>query len=380
MVQKATGGFLQKMADEARRAFETHKSDETEYSSFGDVPPGINNGVAQLTKLEFKQVKEGKTNAGQWMFYAEGRVLRPLSVIDPRNKEEVRTEGLLTKLFEPLYDTPDRTRKTFDDHMAQVLNELRKLGLNTASLRWEQLEQGMQALVQAAPYFKFRTYQMPPRPGETREPMVNHAWEGEIRDYQPDGDDGVNDQSSGPQAQPPAPATAPATQARRPAASTNGTTNGPAAKATPQARTGKSQAPQPTPQAGDGQEAFDEFGDVDSLVAAANRNEVEAQDRLKEMAMKAGASDQEIIDAPDWETVGKMAMAGQDDTGEGGPEVGTTVFYRPVNPRTNKPDKRRVECQIIKVDADSRTVDLKSMVDAKTKYTGVPVDQLETAS
>jgi hypothetical protein len=74
--QKGKSGFLAKHGDRMRKAFDAHKGDETEYSSFGDLPAGVE-GVAQLVECRLTQVKEGKKNAGEWLFYAAGAVKQP---------------------------------------------------------------------------------------------------------------------------------------------------------------------------------------------------------------------------------------------------------------------------------------------------------------
>jgi hypothetical protein len=50
--QRQQSDILAKYRDRAQQAHEAHASDETEYSQFGELPDGINGGIAQLVEVK----------------------------------------------------------------------------------------------------------------------------------------------------------------------------------------------------------------------------------------------------------------------------------------------------------------------------------------
>lgn len=174
-----------------QQAHEASKSEETRYSAGGDCPAGVDNGVAQLVECKFSQYKEGKMK-GSWFFYAAGVVIAPRLMQDELGNT-IKIEGLRTSIQEPLCDTPDRVRKTVADHLSWIYNELRKLGVATSELEFDNLENIGEPLVAAAPTFAFRTWC-----GEVategiykgKKPMTNQVWNGVIEH---DGSAAAND-------------------------------------------------------------------------------------------------------------------------------------------------------------------------------------------
>ena len=164
------------------KAFDAHKADETVFSSGGNLPPGIEGGVAQLVDCKFDVFKKGKTE-GEYFFFASGVVK------EPKQHNGVRVEGLRTSIIEPMCDTPGRSREDVDAHLEWVLNEMRKLGVNTAELDVEDLEETVADLREAKPHFRFRTWQG----SATKQfpnPRVNETWNGTC-EY--DGEDAEDD-------------------------------------------------------------------------------------------------------------------------------------------------------------------------------------------
>ncbi len=174
--QTGQSKLMQKLGVTGIKAFEDHKNDETDLSSFGALPGGIERGVAQLVECKFGFVQAGKDNAGQPFFYAAGVVKAP------SKHEGIPIVGMRTQITEPLYDTPTRGRKTVSDHLGWVLNEMRKLGGDTSNIGPDDLEGMAEALKRAAPHFTFRTWQ-----GKKRKP----------------GEAGYNEQYDGPNSPPP---------------------------------------------------------------------------------------------------------------------------------------------------------------------------------
>lgn len=188
-VQKAKSGLAAKLGAKGHAAVEGHKNDETVFQGGGDLPAGIENGIAQLVECKFDIVKEGD-NKGEYYFYAGGVVVTPKSIMT--DEGEFPIEGMRTSITEPLYDTPSRSRKTVDDHLAWILNELRKLGVDTSEVSLDNLEATAAAVKESGTTFRFRTWK-----GEATEqypnPRVNHQWAGAV-DYEMSSEDDVQEE------------------------------------------------------------------------------------------------------------------------------------------------------------------------------------------
>jgi len=358
-VQKGKSGLYAKMGDTLKKAHEAHKADETTYSEFGELPEGIENGIAQLVDIKFDQVKAGKDNAGEYYFYAAGTVHIPVDVETKNGK--VHVEGLRTSITEPLYPTPTRSRKTVDDHLAWIYNELRKLGIDTTQMQFEDLEGTVAALKEAAPFFKFRTWK-----GEATKdypnPRVNHQWNGVV-DFTPDeGGPAVVEGSSGTPTQ-------------------TSTTLSPPTDIPPKPPTKAATAPKQP-----------EEPDVNALaVAADNASDEAAMNKLSELAAEAGIPDDQVANAANWAAIAAMieaakkggatATASATTTGaEWKPEVGEVYLYKPVNPKTKKPAEKGVECEVATVEEAEQTVSLKNLDNPKVVYKKVKWDSLEGAA
>lgn len=153
-----------------------HANDKTEMSAnMGELPSGIENGVAKLTAFKFGEYERGKFQ-GKRFFMAMGNVVSPRKMVIDGDPFPI--EGMMTRIGpEPLCDTPDRKRKTTGDHVAWMLNELRKLGLDTSNLSTqEELEEACNVLVEEGVYFRFRTWGGPTEsdPNAT----TQHTWNG----------------------------------------------------------------------------------------------------------------------------------------------------------------------------------------------------------
>jgi hypothetical protein len=380
---------MAKLGATARQAFEAHKHDETEYTSFGDLPAGINNGVAKLKDCKFIQIKEGKKTAGEYMFQAVGIVVSPAEFTDADGVTH-RVAGGRTVIMEMMCDTSEsRGRKTLDEHIQWMSNELRKLGLNTSEIKWEDLEESLKALAETGPYFKFRTWKGKPSQ-EYPDPRTNHVWEGQMpEDYTPPetGDlaGTVDNTATQPAQQPPQRATAPASAARPqpPAngAQRPGTARTAPAKPTtaqpskPAAKPGQKQPAPPPPPAPD----FTEFGDLDGLLEAANSGDEKAAEELAQLAIKAGATEDQVKEAADWAAVVELITSSSGGDSNAGPGVGDVVGFRPFNSKTKRPADKPVDCEVISVDEGGGTCCLKNL-NSDVEYVNVPWDKLGPAS
>lgn len=415
--QTGKSGLIAKYGAKLRQAHQAHKLDETEYDKFGDLPPGISNGVARLVLCEFKQYKEGDY-AGEWFFQAAGVVLHP------EEQDGTPIAGLRTRILpEPLCDTPGRKgRKTTEEHLAWIYNELRKLGVDTASLEVEDLEDTASALVEAEPTFRFRTWKGKATP-EYPDPRVNHTWNGTV-DWQ--GDDPADAQAGGtvdeggeepePEAPPPPkpPAKAKPAQAIPPAP------NGPSAKAPgkpqaappatakPQAQPpaskpaksaqqppkapaaapakAKAKAPPPPPEPEEEADAGNlEFGDLASLAALADNGDEDAAEKIREAADQAGVDPVVSDAATSWAQVVEMISgneaaggeAEEDEQSDWEPQPSEVYLYAP----TVKGKKAApTECEVMAVDKAKQTCTLRSVRNQKTLYKAVPWGDLEAGA
>jgi hypothetical protein len=360
-------GIFSRYGSKAVEAFNKHKADETEYGNFGDLPPGIDGGIAQLVDCRVLEIKEGKQNAGELMFFARGVVVEPEQVEDPRTGLVVRIKNRNTTLSEPLFHTPGRARETFEDHMAYVLNQLRKLGLSTEDIAAtdEEFNAQLATLKESAPFFRFGTW-MGPKNDQYPNPRVNHRWEGTqgLEDYTPP-DEGSpvdhdatglpapsewlkgNGSATRPPVSPPGSPGKPTVTSpakTRPTArgesqnSPTGLSDGkpvspsvrsPTRPATPLTG-GPSGKPVAQPVAPPETESVDEFGDLDSLAEKADAEDKQAQKSLEAMATEAGVPKDAVKKARSWADVAALIAAagqpGDEEEEEGGDEdEGTEV-------------------------------------------------------
>jgi hypothetical protein len=193
-VKRTTSGLFGKLGAKLATAVEAHREDEIVLAGGIDLPAGIDFGIAQLVDCKFSVYKEGD-NKGEYFFYAAGVVMSPEEITDG-NGSMIPIKGLRTQIGpEPICDTPKAMgkKKTLDDHVKYVTDELRKLGAEGAELSGENLEATANALKETKPFFRFRTWK-----GEKTDafpnPRVNHDWRG-VCEYTDSGDSGVEDES-----------------------------------------------------------------------------------------------------------------------------------------------------------------------------------------
>src|SRR5690348_12516762 len=70
--------LAQRYGDRLRRSHEAHKNDEMKINDFSSLPPGINNGVAELEICGFREIPQGrKEHVGEYEFYGVGVMIEP---------------------------------------------------------------------------------------------------------------------------------------------------------------------------------------------------------------------------------------------------------------------------------------------------------------
>ena len=384
VMQKGRSGLASKLGARLQAGVQAHINDEVKFSNFGDLPGGISGGVAKLVECKITTIAEGKDHAGDYMFFARGVVVAPLTFTDPQgNVHHVQGKG--TMISCPLYDTPERkSRQTVEDHIGWVMNEMRKLGgQDIIEAAGGDLERAAEILKGAGIYFKFRTWQGKPSK-EYPEPRVNHDWEGGIEYTEEDPDPAAAVEDNTP-AQPAKPAQPAARAAAKPHA--NGAKPPAALPSASSLR--KPAAPPPPPPA----EEFNEFAvptpaELKALVAKAGKGDGPSEQRLMELAQTAGYSEQEALDATDWNAVAEMIRnpkpTNEDQQGDepaagddapAGPNDGDVVQYRPYDKRTKGQSKKPIEVEVISVDHDAGTALVKALAN-DTEYPDVPLTEL----
>lgn len=369
--KQTSSKLFSRMGDKARRAFEENKHNEVEYSSFGELPEGIENGIAQLVDISFKEIGEGKKNAGQLMFYAAGVVVSPEehTVADAAGTlQTYRTAGLRTQIMEMLCETPEsKGRKTFNEHFAWVMNELGKLGVSMKDMEFDNLEATVEALRGMQPYFKFRTWKGKPT-AEYPNPRVNHMWNG-LCDAPSNGQTNAvqDDTSEAP--------TAPVKSAAQTVKPTS----------TTKPANGKAQVKPATPVKAE-PEPSDDY-QLMELVQSADGGDGTAQGQLMEMGRQAGLTDEQMSEAADWSAVLDLINAATSGVGadeepaesEWKPQVKEMYRFKPsVKGPGGKamPGKKEIDVEVQAVQEAAKTVTLVSMEDRKTKFLNVKWDVL----
>lgn len=450
--QRKVSALVAKYGDKFLQAAAVHRDDEADYGNFGDLPPGIEGGVAQIYECKFDKYKKGK-NIGEYYFIASATVIEPIEFAGTHIK------GLQTRIMEAACDTPEAKgdRKTMSDHIGWIQNQLRiilkdAVAANPSLLDGDNLESTADLVKQAQPLIRFRTWKGDATP-EFPNPRTTHQWSGVVGDdYVPPPEGGGVVDNSGPMQPAPRPISAyspiatraspavagngsirektfgpadvgkmpaatarpapsrpapaqvrPATPPRGPASVTQRTPQMPAQTASPAVqprpaprtpsqltRPAVTQPRQaPTPVQAPVQQEFNEFSDLDSLVARAEAGDEDARRELGELAEANGVSKEAIATADDWSVVAAMISGGeQPAAGEDGgeeadaastadvaewQEVAEVVGYYPLDARTRQPSKDLFEAQVRSRDLGKRTCD----IECNGKLVkGVPWDKL----
>ena len=167
-----------------KQVFDSLKGNETRQDSGGNLPDGIEAGIAELASLYIGEYKSGPFQ-GEPYFRAAGIVKQP------KIHNGIPIEGLQTSIMEPLCDTPQSQgkRKTFSDHLDYALNELRKLGVETAKLDTSDLDSVISELLENPPHFRFRTWKGQAT-AQFPNPRTNEVWMGAV-DYEDEETDDI---------------------------------------------------------------------------------------------------------------------------------------------------------------------------------------------
>ena len=306
-----------KLGKAGAAAVEKHRDTPVEFDTGGSLPPGIENGVASLDKCYFDVYKSGDL-AGEYYFRASGIVLTPKLVCG------VKVEGRQTSIMEPVCETSRGKRQSVEEHVAWVVNEMKKLGADMDGIEIDDLEAIAAALQEEAPTFNFRTWQ-----GKATEeypnPRVNEVWNG-VTEYDGEEDDEVDDNTDDTEAEPE-----------------------------------EEEVDSVEPEEEEDEE------DLDALAKAADEDsDGEEAARLTELCEEKG------IDPNEYETwVDVVAVLGEEEEEEEdrAPEKEDVCQYKPPRARKN------VDCEVRTVSAAKKAVTLKNFDDGKL-YKDVPWSEL----
>ena len=353
-VQKGQAkGLMAKLGNRVQQAHAKAKDKDTDFGNLGDLPPGINGGVAQVVDAKIDVVKEGKKHAGEFYYYIGAVVVTPKTFTDDKGVTSI-CEGMRTMITGPLHDTPERTgeRKTFEQHWDNMLNELRKLGVDTKTMKPDDIDGVMESLRTIKPLTRFRTWMGKATPAFPT-PRVNHEWGGLASDFS-----GAADQIG--------------------AVDDNSTDDTSAAD-----QSNDDQQAADSSDLADGTPA--DVEDYEALGAQADSDDDAAQTRILELCAEVGITEAQIKAAPDYAALAALVAekkGGGDTPAEPeGWKVGDTCKYAPKDPKDKKGVKRlkKVDCSVLEINGDGTEVTLKNLDDTKIKYKSVSVNEIEPA-
>lgn len=306
-----------------KNIYTAHAGDETDYG-FIEMPPGIHGGVARVTKCYFGEYKKG-VNQGETFFMAIATGIEPATA-----PNGAPARGANINLMEPMCETTASTSgkvTSEEEHVANVMNEMRKLGVDTSEVTcFEDLESLAQAIQDAAPYVRFSTSQGEPTK-KYPDPRIWHNWNGLAEGYEQKETEDVEEEVG--------------------------------------------ELPEHGEAAPEDEVPFDS-NDINSLAEAADNGDEAAQEKLMELTESAGLDGDVVADTENWGEVADMlAEVANEDEKDEEPTKGDVYGYKP--PRARK----AVEVSVTAVFKAKKTCNIKNVEDNKT-YKGVSWDKLLT--
>lgn len=190
MPAQSGGNLKGKLKGVLGGAVKKHRTDDTVVPGGGDLPPGIDNGIAQLVEAKIDEHKDGNQKGKLFAFFSG--VVVSVGESDPKGVIGRRASKIIG-----LYPSQDG-KKTTEDRVAELLNEMRLLGVDTSNLSEDDIEDALAALKAEAPYFAFRTWRGNATPAFPN-PRTNTTFSGKV-DHDEDGagaEGGTVEDSSG---------------------------------------------------------------------------------------------------------------------------------------------------------------------------------------
>ena len=374
-----------------KQVHDAHRNDEVKISQGGDLPAGIEGGVAKISECKIGVYKEGTKYAGESYFMA-------MAIVEVPDAHK----GGITKIGpEPLCETTTAAGevRSFESHWTKVLNWLRLCGATDAVAAMEDPDTELplicEAVKQSGIYIKFRTWAGSVSP-QYPTPSVNHDWRGIAEGYVSEVEDDVTEEAP-PAKAAPVKKTVPAKTAPPAAAPVKK-----AAVKAPPAKVAFENVPREelaerADQGGEEEQYWlkkkalsygiseDDIDNADNWAAVAQliedfltpAAEEEAGPDLAVLGEQADAGDADAteqltalatereLDPNDFPTWAELATAldegsQSDDADAWQPGVGEVYKYKWFDVKTKKPGKP-VECEVIKVDPAKQTVSLKNL-------------------
>lgn len=104
------------------RALREYRGKPLVVQNFGELPAGVS-GIARVVECRIGKYARGEY-AGEHFWVAAA------IVVEPKFFNGNLIAGMRTTIIEPLCDTPNRSRQSLEEHVAFVLNELKKMGVD----------------------------------------------------------------------------------------------------------------------------------------------------------------------------------------------------------------------------------------------------------
>lgn len=348
-----TSPLMAKLGATGRAVLMKHADDEVSLTQRG-LPPGITNGIAKLTKCYFKQVEQGKQNAGEWYLRCEASAVEPK--YHTYRGQEIKVADRPTSIIQMVScDTKNSKGEVTskEENLRKAQEILKSLGADPAEFKKpnHDLEQIAMAIVLAAPYIKFST--SPKKDQKTGE-ETGESWEnwyGRADDDYTPPDDG----------------------------------DGPTDETGEAGETGGDEAGEG---GGDESGGFDDGADLTTLLERVKKNseDQDAIDKLKDLFHAAGYDEGDWEKASNWNQVRDAILNPKKEDG-GGDESGAdeereikkeeVYKYKVIDGKTGKPavdpktkkERKPIEVVVESVDKKTKKAVVKSLDDGKTKYT-----------
>lgn len=167
--------LFSKLKKRAEKAFDQKKTEEVREAA-GALPAGLK-GVAKLTSMEFGTYDSGGKLNGEAYWGAQG------IIVSPQKFKGMKVAGRTTRISEPLCDTPDwNGAKTLEDHLGNVTNSLKLLGMEIDDLPFDELEEACEEYCEEEVYFEFSVVGSKKKDSD----RVYENWGAVVEDFDPD--------------------------------------------------------------------------------------------------------------------------------------------------------------------------------------------------
>ena len=339
--------LFKKLSGKAKKAYEQHKADPIETGGFVNLP-GELEGIAQLVDCRVGVYKKGKYE-GELFFLAAAVIDE---CVPEKTKAGIPLKGQRTQIMQPLHATD---YKTEDEQIKAMMNELKKLGVPTEEVEFEDLPDIMDSLKEQKPHIIFTTSTGKVTP-QYPTPRIWENWQG-ITTYDGDeesGDDDLEDDSED-------------TPSKKP--------SGGAVKTSPKAKakTASKPAAKPATKAKAPAKAAKEDDDEGmSLAELAKLSDGKSgngkdgnttcQAALQAKAFASGLTEDEISEAANWTEVAELIQSkldGDEESSEAIPEIGDVFNYA------------GEDCEVIYIDEETQAVNLQQLSDSDVLHENV---------